>query len=222
MKSARTLILALVLSLLAHWVLLSVLSAPHSSEPPVLQVVLTTAVGTGQPPGSGARSAPSVAARTAKPRIAAISPPSADAAKSAVPTTAPSVAPSLSPAVATPAVSPATGSAATNVPLPVGAGGQTNGKASAISPARYLGDAQHPPYPERARERGVEGRVEAMVTVAVDGRVQEVALLHSSGFDELDQAALDLLRKGPYTPAQRAGVAVASRLRMAVPFRLAH
>jgi periplasmic protein TonB len=94
------------------------------------------------------------------------------------------------------------------------------GERAAVVPAHFLGNAQHPPYPERARALGLQGRVELRVTVGAGGEVLKVEVLRSSGQDELDRAAQTLLAAGPYTPARRAGVAIASRLRIGVPYTL--
>jgi len=86
------------------------------------------------------------------------------------------------------------------------------------SHARYLGDK--PAYPEESRRLGEQGRVMLRVVVGVDGQVREVILLRSSGFPRLDQAALTRLRRGPFSPALRAGKAVESVFNLGVPFSL--
>jgi protein TonB len=50
-------------------------------------------------------------------------------------------------------------------------------------------------YPSRALAEEIGGTVEVRVSVAAGGQPQEVALAHSSGYDALDDAALDMLRK---------------------------
>lgn len=89
-----------------------------------------------------------------------------------------------------------------------------------VEPARFLGNAERPPYPERARTLGLEGRVELRVTVSATGAAQKVEVLRSSGEEVLDQAAVALLSAGPYAPARRAGAPIASKLRMGVPYSL--
>jgi protein TonB len=49
-------------------------------------------------------------------------------------------------------------------------------------------------YPPTSRRLGEQGSVTLQVLVDIDGRVVEVKLVQSSGFDRLDQAALDGVR----------------------------
>jgi protein TonB len=51
--------------------------------------------------------------------------------------------------------------------------------------------SQEPEYPPTSRRLGEQGSVVLQVLVDVDGRVLESKLVQSSGFDRLDQAALD-------------------------------
>ena len=50
------------------------------------------------------------------------------------------------------------------------------------------------PYPRMAQMRKWEGVAEIRVQIGVDGKVAEVSLAHTSGFDMLDQQALDMVR----------------------------
>ena len=90
--------------------------------------------------------------------------------------------------------------------------GQATASEERLSPARFLGNASHPPYPESARARGEQGRVELKVRVGRDGQVKQVVLLDSSGSVQLDEAAKDLLRQGPFVPAKRGGKPIESCL----------
>ncbi|HXZ02030.1 MAG TPA: TonB family protein [Stellaceae bacterium] len=74
--------------------------------------------------------------------------------------------------------------------------------APAAEPARVLPriDARHsqePDYPPTSRRLGEQGSLILQVLVDVDGRVIDEKLLQSSGYDRLDQAALDGV-KGNY------------------------
>jgi protein TonB len=89
-----------------------------------------------------------------------------------------------------------------------------------VSAARYLGDRNDPPYPERSRQMGEQGLVEVKVTVGQDGQVLDVILAKSSGYVRLDAAAMDLGRQGPYMPAHRGNQAIKSVLRLRLSFRL--
>lgn len=50
-------------------------------------------------------------------------------------------------------------------------------------------------YPARAMEAGMSGTTEVRVVVAPSGFPQDVSMAKTSGYDLLDQAALDMIRK---------------------------
>lgn len=82
--------------------------------------------------------------------------------------------------------------------------------------ARVLRTAK-PEYPERARERGDEGRVVLVAEVLADGSVGEVEVLTSSGVAALDEAAVECVRRRwRFDPAHEDGVAVRARVRLPV------
>ncbi|RQW28811.1 energy transducer TonB [Rhodobacteraceae bacterium CH30] len=80
-------------------------------------------------------------------------------------------------------------------------------------------DNPAPSYPERSRARGEEGRVVLRVEVGADGRVRDIAVLHSSGFPRLDRAARDAVERWRFTPARRGNSAVADRVDVPIRFR---
>jgi len=55
-------------------------------------------------------------------------------------------------------------------------------------------------YPEAARRLGAEGRAVVRITVAHDGKVLKVDLLHGTGFGTLDDAVLAMLRAAHVPP----------------------
>jgi protein TonB len=57
--------------------------------------------------------------------------------------------------------------------------------------------SQEPEYPSTSRRLGEQGSVTLQVLVDIDGRVVDTKLVQSSGFERLDQAALDGV-KGSY------------------------
>jgi protein TonB len=57
--------------------------------------------------------------------------------------------------------------------------------------------SQEPEYPPTSRRLGEQGSVTLQVLVDIDGRVVDTKLVQSSGFERLDQAALDGV-KGSY------------------------
>lgn len=102
--------------------------------------------------------------------------------------------------------------------------------ASAATPLAAAGGASHaaralpgnalPPYPEAAREDGLEGLVRLAVEVDAQGRVSAVRWDARSGVMLLDIAARDAVRLWRFEPARQDGQAVASTVRVALQFRL--
>ena len=62
-----------------------------------------------------------------------------------------------------------------------------------------------PKYPRVSRKRGERGRVLVRVFINRDGFSEKVEIEQSSGFDRLDQAAMDSARKCRFIPAKRNG-----------------
>ena len=66
-----------------------------------------------------------------------------------------------------------------------------------------------PSYPADARSRGLEGVVRVRMEVLADGSLGEVSVAQSSGFPDLDQAAVENLKQEcRFFPARRDGVAI--------------
>ena len=63
-------------------------------------------------------------------------------------------------------------------------------------------------YPKSARMRHQEGVALLRILIGTDGRVADIALAQSSGFDVLDRAAMEVVRFWRFAPAKRDGVAV--------------
>ena len=89
----------------------------------------------------------------------------------------------------------------------------------AIFAADYLSNPR-PAYPPLARRRGEEGQVLLRVLVSIGGRAAQLELQQSSGSTLLDEAAQAAVRQWKFVPAQRAGVAVESRVLVPIVFRL--
>ena len=77
-----------------------------------------------------------------------------------------------------------------------------------------------PDYPRRARQRGQEGEVTLEIRVDAEGRVDSVEVVGSSGFAELDDAAVRAARAARFTPAKSGERSVASKARLTLAFRL--
>ncbi|MCM2252433.1 MAG: energy transducer TonB, partial [Ramlibacter sp.] len=81
-----------------------------------------------------------------------------------------------------------------------------------VTPPRV--DAAHlnnpaPAYPALSRRFGEQGQVLLDVHILPDGRVGEIKLRRSSGFNRLDGAALEAVRHWRYVPARRGNEAIA-------------
>ena len=88
---------------------------------------------------------------------------------------------------------------------------------TAIPRGGYQG---RPSYPSTARRLGVEGTTMLRVHVGADGRVGDVVVESSAGHTDLDQAAVDAVRRWRFEPARRGTEAVAMWVRLPVEFRL--
>lgn len=88
------------------------------------------------------------------------------------------------------------------------------------SSASYLNNPK-PPYPAMSKRLGETGRVVLRVLIGTDGRVQEARIERSSGFDRLDQVALETARdRWRYRPGTRNGVPEAMWYRVPINFTL--
>ena len=77
-----------------------------------------------------------------------------------------------------------------------------------------------PVYPRTARRKGHEGVVTVAISVAEDGVVAHAEVVSSSGYEELDAAALSAVRTARFAPAMSDGVSVRGELRLTFDFRL--
>ena len=78
-----------------------------------------------------------------------------------------------------------------------------------------------PPYPVAARTAGHQGIVTLSITIGPNGDVTNAAVAQSSGFPELDQAAVTwVMAHWKYKPAIQGGVNVTTTTQAAVKFDL--
>jgi periplasmic protein TonB len=123
--------------------------------------------------------------------------------------------PAPAPAAPTqPAISATSAASAEEFALPV------SNPAPLIAPAPQETDSSEallvlknpaPRYPPRAVARGMQGKVQFRVTVDIKGRVQDIALVATSGHRELDRAALShIKRHWLFQPRTRNGEAIVS------------
>ena len=141
----------------------------------------------------------------------------------------------VAPAVATlPTISepaPAPGSAAPAASSPtvaLPASGPVGAAKPATTPpdgvtrtARPQGGYQvRPAYPSAPRRLGIQGTTMLRVHILADGRIGDVRVEHSAGHPDLDQAAMDAVRRWRFEPARRGADAVAMWVLLPVEFRL--
>jgi len=92
------------------------------------------------------------------------------------------------------------------------------GRSNASAP-RYL-DNPKPVYPLEARQKGYHGKVLLKVEVLSNGRVGEVKVERSSGYEILDQSALATVKKWRFLPAKRGKIAILSWVNILITFQL--
>ncbi|HWN58514.1 MAG TPA: TonB family protein, partial [Methylomirabilota bacterium] len=120
-----------------------------------------------------------------------------------------------------------------NAEASAGAGGNSlNGSGSGSTDAAGEGDGtsiahadygKNPPpaYPAIARRRAQQGTVTIRVLVDVDGVVQRAEIAESSGFDVLDDAAIETVRgRWRFVPARSAGNPIESWVLVPIRFAL--
>ena len=77
-----------------------------------------------------------------------------------------------------------------------------------------------PKYPPQAIRQRHEGTVTLMILVGVDGSPKDIKVEKSSGYRELDRAAMDAAKKWRFNPMIRNGQKVEGYARVPVTFNL--
>lgn len=85
--------------------------------------------------------------------------------------------------------------------------------------ADYLNNPK-PSYPRLSKRMGEQGEVRLRVLVAVDGHVASVQLSRSSGFERLDEAALESVKQWRFKPATQGGEPLETWVEVPVKFVL--
>ena len=242
-RHASVLVAVLAVHALGLWALLAGLADPP--ELPVPGEVVTTVLLLPEPASAAAAAAAAPAMPVAaRPQLAKPQPPvkpvqpsptpSASAAHAkppqqpaALPTAVPTQAPSAqAPAGASsPAASASQASAA---PASAAAGSTAATVAASPAPARielpsssadYLNNPR-PSYPGLSKRLGEEGKVVLRVLIEADGSASKAEIRSSSGYDRLDQAALQTVLRWRYLPGKRGGVAEAMWFNVPINFVL--
>lgn len=87
------------------------------------------------------------------------------------------------------------------------------------SSADYLNNPR-PPYPPLSKRLGEQGRVVVRVFIEVNGTASRAEVRTSSGFERLDQTALQTVLRWRYVPGKRAGVPEAMWFNVPISFVL--
>jgi TonB family protein len=77
-----------------------------------------------------------------------------------------------------------------------------------------------PLYPQEARERGYEGEVILKVEVLISGRVGQIEIKKSSGYEVLDRSALTTVRQWRFIPAKKDETPIPIWVNIPVKFQL--
>ena len=88
-----------------------------------------------------------------------------------------------------------------------------------ISSADYLNNPR-PPYPPLSKRLGEQGKVVVRVYIDVDGTASRAEVRQSSGFERLDQTAVQTVLRWRYVPGKRAGVPEAMWFNVPISFVL--
>ena len=92
-----------------------------------------------------------------------------------------------------------------------------------IVPADYNSAGLHNPptyYPRMAVDRGYQGTVKLRVQVLANGKPAEIQITESSGFEILDQAAVEQVKDWRFLPARRGDQAITSWVMVPIKFRI--
>lgn len=218
-----------------QWVI-SVVALP----PPVLPVQLVT-LDAAEPPREPAPPAPPRRERAspvrrpepprpleaAAPKVEEPAPtPVAPALVPAPAEVAPAVAPTINEPAPAPGSAAAPAASSSTVALPPSAPVVAAKPASAppdgvTRTARPQGGYQvRPAYPSAPRRLGIQGTTMLRVHILADGRIGDVRVEHSAGHPDLDQAAMEAVRRWRFEPARRGADAVAMWVLLPVEFRL--
>lgn len=77
-----------------------------------------------------------------------------------------------------------------------------------------------PIYPASAKARGIYGKVVLEVLVGANGKALNVKIFSSSGFEILDESALETVANWSFVPAQKFGMNVQAKIFVPIEFKL--
>jgi protein TonB len=102
-------------------------------------------------------------------------------------------------------------------------GGKATADVAPFTEANFnanYGSNPKPKYPGIATSRGWEGTVHLHVKVSAEGDSEEVTVQRSSGYDALDEAAIEAVEKWKFIPAKRGETPVSSSVVVPINFVL--
>ncbi len=110
---------------------------------------------------------------------------------------------------------------ASTAAAPSTASGKT-GAPSLVEPSADADYLKNPPpaYPRASRRLGEQGTVIVRVFISTQGTPEKAELRTSSGFDRLDQAALEAVQRWRFVPGRRSGTPEAMWFNIPVRFAL--
>ncbi len=95
------------------------------------------------------------------------------------------------------------------------------GSGAITQSARPQGGYQvRPSYPSSALRQGIQGTTMLKVHVLIDGRVGDILVQQSAGHPDLDQAAIEAVRRWRFEPARRGSDPVAMWVLLPVQFQI--
>jgi protein TonB len=77
-----------------------------------------------------------------------------------------------------------------------------------------------PIYPQEAKEKGHEGEVVLRVEVLSNGRVGQIEVRRSSGYESLDRSALTTVKQWRFIPAKKGDIAIPLWVNIPIKFQL--
>ena len=113
-----------------------------------------------------------------------------------------------------------------------GSSGKGSGKGDGISEENFssrgggnvagpkYGVNSKPVYPQEAREKGYEGEVMLRVEVLSNGRVGQIEIKKSSGYELLDRSALTTVKQWKFIPAKKGEAPIPLWVNIPVKFQL--
>jgi periplasmic protein TonB len=75
-------------------------------------------------------------------------------------------------------------------------------------------------YPRKSQELSEQGTTMLRAHVTPDGTVSDVEMINSSGYERLDKAAIESVKKWKFVPGKQGGTPVAAWVRVPVAFSL--